>query len=84
MCLKCGKEDHRAKDCANESFCLKCNIDGHRADQTKCPHYRKLVREKTKSTPGDRRRRYTSVASVITNQGNKKKTIKYKHENIAD
>ncbi|KAK9722311.1 Zinc knuckle [Popillia japonica] len=47
-CLKCGKSDHRAKECTEESFCVICKKPGHRADQTRCPHYRKLISEKTK------------------------------------
>ncbi|KAK9693579.1 Zinc knuckle [Popillia japonica] len=47
-CLKCGKSDHRAKECTEESFCVICKKPGHRADQTRCPHYRKLISEKAK------------------------------------
>lgn len=46
VCMKCGKVDHKAKACTNTSFCLTCKKEGHRADQTKCPHYRRLVQEK--------------------------------------
>ena len=42
-CLKCTQENHRAKDCQNNSFCFTCKKEGHRADQTKCPVYRKLI-----------------------------------------
>ncbi|KAK9702461.1 Zinc knuckle [Popillia japonica] len=48
VCLKCGKRNHRAKDCTGENFCLVCNQEGHRADQTRCPNFRRLIREKTK------------------------------------
>jgi Zinc knuckle len=63
ICIKCGKEDHRAKDCKNTSFCLTCKKDGHRADQTKCPTYRKLLKERQDAV--GRRRRFTSTASEI-------------------
>lgn len=48
ICLKCGENDHRAKDCVGQSFCFTCKTKGHRADQTRCPHYRKLIQEKTR------------------------------------
>lgn len=48
ICMKCGQGNHKAKDCVNINFCLTCKTEGHRADQTKCPHYRKLIQDKAK------------------------------------
>ncbi|KAJ8910520.1 hypothetical protein NQ315_012817 [Exocentrus adspersus] len=48
LCLKCLKSGHTAKDCNNIPACVVCNMEGHRADQTKCPAYRKLIRQRTK------------------------------------
>lgn len=62
ICLKCGKENHKAKDCNNTSFCLTCKKEGHRAEQTACPYYRKLIRERAKMI-GDNRRRHFSAAA---------------------
>lgn len=47
-CLKCGKRDHRPKDCSGITYCLSCKSEGHRADQTKYPNYTSLIREKAK------------------------------------
>lgn len=48
QCLNCGKDNHKAKDCKNESHCNTCQTNGHRADQTKCPRYREMIKEKAK------------------------------------
>lgn len=45
-CMKCGQSGHKAKDYKNKDFCTPCKEEGHRADQTKCPHFRRLIREK--------------------------------------
>lgn len=63
VCLKCGKEDHRAKECKNNSFCLTCKVEGHRADQTRCPMFRKLVREKSKTATTGQKIRQTSTTT---------------------
>lgn len=47
ICWNCGKNDHKLKECRNEPYCLHCKCDGHRADQTKCPRFRELLREKS-------------------------------------
>ncbi|KAK9728110.1 Zinc knuckle [Popillia japonica] len=47
-CLNCGKEGHRAKECQNPSFCFTCKKEGHRADRMKCPHYKRLIEDKSK------------------------------------
>ncbi|XP_056643829.1 DNA-binding protein HEXBP-like [Diorhabda sublineata] len=60
MCLKCGKDNHKARDCLNKSYCLTCKKDGHRADQTACPYYLKLVKEKSKAISDTRRRLSTA------------------------
>lgn len=66
MCLKCGKEGHRAHNCENISFCFTCKQEGHRADHTKCPHYRKLIRDKIGSlTAGNRGRLPSTTAAQL-------------------
>ncbi|KAJ8964370.1 hypothetical protein NQ317_003015 [Molorchus minor] len=54
-CLNCGQTGHVAKDCTGEAYCGKCEKKGHRADQTKCPHFKRLVEDKRRpadpSTP---------------------------------
>lgn len=45
ICIKCGKPGHQAKTCNSDPFCTTCEVGGHRADQTKCPHFRKLIRD---------------------------------------
>ncbi|KAK9675312.1 hypothetical protein QE152_g40459 [Popillia japonica] len=42
----CGS--HRVKESTGKPFCFSCNKEGHSAEQTKCPYFRKLIREKTK------------------------------------
>lgn len=64
VCLKCGKENHRAKECKNAAFCLTCKEEGHRSDQTRCPEYRKLLKEKAKEVDPDNRIRRTGTAST--------------------
>lgn len=50
LCLKCLKPGHIAKDCQSTPICVVCDAEGHRADQTKCPEYRKLIKQKSRST----------------------------------
>lgn len=57
LCLKCTKSGHKAKDCQNTPACIVCNIEGHRVDQTKCPHFRKLIM--------DTRRKPSTAGSVF-------------------
>nr|CAI5829680.1 unnamed protein product [Callosobruchus analis] len=45
-CLNCGATGHRAKECQNSAYCPKCKQRDHRADTTKCPYFRKIIREK--------------------------------------
>ncbi|CAH1099633.1 unnamed protein product [Psylliodes chrysocephalus] len=49
LCLKCGKAGHKVKECENPPFCLTCRIEGHRQDQTSCPHYRNIIRERQRT-----------------------------------
>lgn len=63
LCLNCGKEEHKAKFCKNESWCITCKTTGHRADQTRCPNYRRLIREKSKAVETQNRGRLISTAS---------------------
>ncbi|KAJ8911493.1 hypothetical protein NQ315_010865 [Exocentrus adspersus] len=68
LCLKCLKSGHTAKDCNNIPACVVCNMEGHRADQTKCPAYRKLIRQRTKlksQTDGRIQPRTLSVTSSV-------------------
>ncbi|KAK9674667.1 Zinc knuckle, partial [Popillia japonica] len=64
LCINCGKEGHKGKECQNASYCLTCKKEGHRAEQTRCPHYRKLISERTKpmTSGGERRGRPNGVA----------------------
>ncbi|KAJ8977860.1 hypothetical protein NQ317_004768 [Molorchus minor] len=49
ICIKCGKNGHKAKDCEEENlYCMTCKQEGHRADNTKCPHFRKLIKDQGK------------------------------------
>lgn len=50
-CLNCGQNGHKVKECQNMPFCIKCEKEGHRQDQTKCPFYRLLIKEKAKEQP---------------------------------
>lgn len=61
VCFKCRKSDHRAKDCSGASYCLACKVDGHRADQTKCPYYRKLLRDKAREMTNGNRKKAVSA-----------------------
>ena len=36
LCLKCGKEGHRARECSNQPHCLACGGD-HGVKERKCP-----------------------------------------------
>lgn len=49
LCLKCTKPGHIARECKNTPMCVVCKKEGHHADQTKCPAYRKLIEEKSRS-----------------------------------
>lgn len=48
VCLKCGIKGHKAKECVNESFCFVCKREGHRTDQTKCPRFKELIKQKVR------------------------------------
>lgn len=48
-CLRCGKTGHKAKDCKNTPFCTKCQAEEHRADSIRCPYYKRLVQDASKS-----------------------------------
>ncbi|KAI4459448.1 zinc finger cchc-type superfamily [Holotrichia oblita] len=67
-CLKCGKAGHRAKECKEESYCTTCKRKGHRADQTRCPHFRKLIQEKVKERTSNRGTRKDSVSVGPSNE----------------
>lgn len=41
-CLKCGQEDHIAKDCINGERCFTCG-ENHSANSMRCSSYRALV-----------------------------------------
>lgn len=71
ICVKCGQNGHRAKDCPNESFCTKCNIKGHRPDQIKCPRYKKMIEKERK------RRNQTSKSMTMEKDGSLHNTHGY-------
>lgn len=50
LCLKCGKEGHRAKNCQEERFCPMCSQQGHRANTGGCPQFKKVLREARRKT----------------------------------
>lgn len=44
-CMQCGKRGHKAKECEEKIlYCTSCKDEGHRADSTKCPLFRKLIK----------------------------------------
>lgn len=43
-CLKCGEQDHIAKECTNEESCFGCGQKGHRANSMRCNVYNALVK----------------------------------------
>lgn len=77
VCLKCGNRNHKAKECTGETFCLTCKEVGHRADQTKCPFFRKLIREGTREKANAKGTRKVST-SVGTSQN------RYAHQSTAN
>lgn len=63
-CFRCGESGHKVKDCNNAPFCTTCKVADHRADQTKCPHFRKLLKEQTRSSAIVGKKRHHSSKSV--------------------
>lgn len=45
LCMKCGKEGHKASSCANEPFCVHCKSDGHQAGSAKCKTRVAVIRD---------------------------------------
>lgn len=43
-CNKCGKNDHKARDCVNRPECPVCNKEGHRHGASNCEDYKKAVK----------------------------------------
>lgn len=37
LCMKCGKEGHKANICKDQPFCLSCKVEGHQTSSYKCP-----------------------------------------------
>lgn len=48
-CINCGVKGHKAKDCKNLPKCIHCDGAPHRSDSTKCPKFRQVLEERTKS-----------------------------------
>lgn len=48
LCLRCGQEGHRVKECTGKEYCMVCKVEGHRMDRMWCPVYRQLVEEEKK------------------------------------
>lgn len=36
LCLKCGKEGHKANACKNNAFCVHCKREGHQSGNRRC------------------------------------------------
>ena len=51
LCIRCGKERHRAKECEDELECLIYHQRGHALTSMRCPKMRKAVKER--ETPGN-------------------------------
>lgn len=45
ICVKCGQEGHKARSCNNTQYCSYCKTSEHRTDSTRCPYFRKLIRD---------------------------------------
>ncbi|KAG5893473.1 hypothetical protein JTB14_031251 [Gonioctena quinquepunctata] len=48
VCLEYTRKGPIAKDCRNSPACIACKVHGDRLDQTKCPQYRKLIRDEVR------------------------------------
>lgn len=59
VCRKCGSNSHIEKECTEKPFCLTCNSEGHSNNQSKCPAYRKLMRQKVQGLKKNGRRSST-------------------------
>lgn len=40
MCMKCGKEGHKAKQCEYTQYCVFCELEGHQSGSGTCPKVR--------------------------------------------
>lgn len=36
LCLRCGKDNHKAKECKNNPYCIHCKKEGHQTNSGKC------------------------------------------------
>lgn len=56
ICVKCGAQGHKAKDCnERKTFCTSCSKEGHRSDTTRCPRFRKVIKDMTDDGGEERR-----------------------------
>lgn len=69
LCLKFVKNGHRAEDSNNLPVGIVCEVDGHRIDQMKCPPYRKLIIETSRTRPVVGSITKMSIKIIQTNLG---------------